>query len=100
MRNPPVALLQPVEFVLMNDYNRAGRMKESSPIVKVSDIGQFVYCSVAWYLERHGHKPDPILLRKGLKGHMEAGKEVERNHSIAGRCEFCSFRKPCTQKIV
>lgn len=45
-------------------------------ILKASEIGQYEYCSVAWFLQRLGKKPIPLLLDKGSKIHEELGSKV------------------------
>ena len=44
--------------------------------IKSSEIGQHEFCSVAWYLQRCGFKPDSKLLDKGLKAHADLGNKI------------------------
>jgi hypothetical protein len=48
-------------------------------MIRVSEIGQFHYCSVAWYLQRYGYKPISSKLEIGLQKHIEYGKILDLN---------------------
>lgn len=43
-----------------------------------SEIGQFHFCSLSWYLQRLGYKPDSQHLSIGLKKHALLGKTLNR----------------------
>jgi len=47
------------------------------PVLKVSEVGRFVYCSVAWHLERQGCEPESSALKKGLEEHADLGEKIE-----------------------
>ncbi|UCF49956.1 MAG: hypothetical protein JSU91_00305 [Thermoplasmatales archaeon] len=49
----------------------------SSDVIKASEIGQYCYCSIAWYLQKCGFKPKSQLLEKGVKKHEELGSIIE-----------------------
>ena len=42
-------------------------------VLTASEIGQYVYCSVSWYLQKCGYKPESIKLDVGLKKHKKMG---------------------------
>jgi len=54
-------------------------MKEQSrkPILKASEIGQFIYCPVAWYLQRQGYKVESPVLDRGLEKHVDLGEQID-----------------------
>jgi CRISPR-associated exonuclease Cas4 len=54
-------------------------MKEQSlkPILKASEIGQFIYCPVAWYLQRQGYKVESPVLDRGLEEHFDMGQRID-----------------------
>ncbi len=54
-------------------------MKEPSrkPILKASEIGQFIYCPVAWYLQRQGYKVESPALDRGLEKHVDLGEQID-----------------------
>lgn len=48
-----------------------------SDIIKASEIGQYHYCSISWYLQKCGYKPKSLMLDIGIKRHMELGKTID-----------------------
>ena len=50
-------------------------MKE--PVLKASEVGRFVYCSVAWHLERQGCQPESAAGEKGLEHHADLGSKID-----------------------
>ena len=46
-------------------------------IISVSEIGQYYYCSIAWYLQKSGYKPKSTMLDIGRKKHIELGKVID-----------------------
>ncbi len=42
-------------------------------VLSASEIGQYIYCSVSWYLQKCGYKPESIKLDVGLKKHKKMG---------------------------
>jgi hypothetical protein len=47
------------------------------PILKASEIGQFIYCPVAWYLQRQGYKVESPVLDRGLEKHVDLGEQID-----------------------
>ena len=48
-----------------------------SDIISASEIGQYIYCSIAWHLQRCGHEPISPLLEVGKKAHIDLGKMMD-----------------------
>lgn len=46
-------------------------------IINASEIGQYCFCSIAWYLQKCGYKPKSPLLEIGIKKHEDLGKIIE-----------------------
>jgi len=46
-------------------------------ILTASEIGQFCYCSMSWYLKRLGYKPTSESIIIGRDKHMELGDLME-----------------------
>ena len=44
--------------------------------IKSSEIAQHEFCSIAWYLQRCGHKPISTLLAVGVKAHKKMGNKM------------------------
>lgn len=53
------------------------KQSKASEIICASEIGQFSFCSVAWYLQKQGYKPDSAALVRGEKAHYILGKQLE-----------------------
>ena len=51
--------------------------KPSKKIISASEIGQYNYCSVAWFLHRCGYEPISEYLDVGTKAHMELGNILD-----------------------
>ena len=60
--------------------------------IRASEIGQYSFCSTAWYLQRCGIKPESSSLLRGIKEHELLGvqfteiKKKERNVHLLRRC--------------
>jgi len=49
----------------------------NNDIINASEIGQFNYCSIAWFLQRSGYKPLSKHLDNGIKVHENLGKIMD-----------------------
>jgi len=49
-------------------------------VISASEIGQFQYCSVSWYLQKKGYKPDSDFIDKGLKKHQDLGRIIDKTN--------------------
>ena len=47
--------------------------QKDTDILSASEIGQYQYCSVAWYLQKSGYEPDSRFIDIGAKKHVELG---------------------------
>lgn len=50
---------------------------KTTDIISASEIGQYHYCSIAWYLQKCGYEPKSPLLDIGIKKHVELGKVID-----------------------
>jgi len=46
-------------------------------ILRASEIGQFIYCPVAWHLQRQGYKGESPALDRGLEEHFDMGGQID-----------------------
>jgi CRISPR/Cas system-associated exonuclease Cas4 (RecB family) len=46
-------------------------------VLSASEIGQFMYCSYAWYLHRCGYEPDSPFLEPGKQAHVDLGNKID-----------------------
>ena len=56
---------------------KKGQTLPGLDIIKASEIGQYCYCSIAWYLQKCGFKPKSQSLERGIKKHEELGNIIE-----------------------
>jgi hypothetical protein len=53
---------------------KINKIKIKSDVFSASGIGQYTYCSTAWYLKRLGYEPTKsIYLKEGFKKHKKIG---------------------------
>ena len=53
---------------------------KDSEIIRASEIGQYHYCSISWYLQKCGFKPRSSSLEVGRKKHIELGKIMDKTN--------------------
>jgi len=58
----------------MSELNKKKFRKNE--IISASEIGQYYFCSKAWYLQKCGYKPDSKFLDIGTKKHKEIGEII------------------------
>jgi len=55
--------------------------KQSLPkktmVLSASEIGQYIYCSYAWYLHRCGYEPESRFLDPGKQAHVALGNRID-----------------------
>ncbi len=63
-------------------------------VITASEISQYIYCPVAWYLKRSGCSPQSPGLERGIDKHIEVGKKLslvqkqERSVQMLRRLEY------------
>ena len=50
---------------------------KETDILRASEIGQYHFCSIAWYLQKCGYQPISPMLEIGTKKHIELGKIMD-----------------------
>lgn len=54
-----------------------GRMKKDDKLFSASEVGQFTFCSVSWFLQRLGYRaPFSKKRSHGMKIHDEIGRKT------------------------
>jgi len=61
---------------MADKYNNKIR---NNKIISASDIGQYSYCSISWYLNKLGIKPNSENISKGVKNHYRLGVELDNS---------------------
>jgi len=62
-----------------------------SNIIRASEIGQYCYCSIAWYLRKCGYEPVSPLLDIGKDKHKNLGKIIYHTQVITKRSKVFSI---------
>lgn len=45
--------------------------------ISASEIGQYHYCSVSWFLQKCGYTPKSPMLEVGAKKHIQLGETID-----------------------
>lgn len=61
---------------------------KDTDIISASEIGQYHYCSIAWYLQRCGYEPKSPMLDIGAKKHVELGRIMDHTQTNIRRSRF------------
>lgn len=64
------------------------RNKRYSDIINASEIGQFYFCSVSWYLQKKGFKPISKNLEIGTKKHENLGEIIDKTKVNSNRSKI------------
>ena len=54
---------------------------KNNAVISASEIGQYYFCSMAWYLQKCGYKPESMSLELGTKKHENLGKIIAKTQS-------------------
>ena len=68
-------------------YKKSYKSKNSQ-IISSSEIGQFNYCSIAWYLKKCGYEPKSPNILIGKDKHIKVGKLIEKTQVSIKRYKF------------
>ena len=63
----------------------------SKKIINASEIGQYNYCSVAWFLQRCGYEPLSESLEVGSKAHVELGNILDYTRQSTEKSRILSY---------
>jgi len=53
------------------------KIYKDTDIIRASEIGQFFFCSISWYLHKCGYKPNSPNIEYGIKKHEDLGRIIE-----------------------
>lgn len=60
----------------------------SKDIINASEIGQFYFCSVSWFLQRKGFKPESKNLDIGIDKHKKLGDIIDKTEAYDKRSKL------------
>lgn len=61
---------------------------KNSEIISASEIGQYHYCSISWYLRKCGHEPISALLDAGAEKHAQLDDVLNKTEKGMKRVVF------------
>jgi hypothetical protein len=64
---------------------------KDSEIISASEIGQFCYCSISWYLQQCGYYPDTPKLEIGIKKHEDLGRIIESSKKSSKKSKILAL---------
>jgi hypothetical protein len=50
---------------------------KKTEVLSASEIGQYIYCSCAWWLQRYGYEPESPFLEPGKQAHVAMGNKID-----------------------
>ncbi|VVB59487.1 Uncharacterised protein [uncultured archaeon] len=53
-------------------------LKKKTDVLSASEIGQYRYCSYAWWLQRCGYEPESQSLEPGKHVHVALGNTIDK----------------------
>ena len=60
-------------------------------IISSSEIGQYKFCSLAWYLQKCGYKPESKYLEIGKNKHNELGLSIDKSEKVLKKSRIISL---------
>ena len=63
----------------------------SNETISASEIGQFQYCSMSWYLQKCGFEPKSPFIEMGTRKHIELGKSIDKYETTLKKSNFLRF---------
>lgn len=60
-------------------------MKQKKQRISASEIGQFHFCPISWYLQKQGFAPASSLLKRGKKTHEHLGSILVKTEKTKKR---------------
>jgi hypothetical protein len=64
---------------------------KGSNIISASEIGQYCYCSISWYLQKCGYKPESHFLDLGKERHVKLGRIIYHTQVTTKKSRFFSI---------
>ena len=68
--------------------SKKGENPRDSDLISASEIGQFHFCSMSWYLHKCGYKPKSPMLDTGIKKHVDLGDFIDNTQKNMRQSRF------------
>lgn len=74
-------------YRLEHDRNTMDKRPNNSDVITASEIAQYAYCPISWYLKRSGCQPNTPGMAEGIKSHEKMGEKIShvQRKEIASR---------------
>ena len=56
------------------------KRSNNSDVITASEIAQYAYCPISWYLKRSGCQPNTPGMVAGMEKHAKVGEEISLVH--------------------
>jgi len=66
-------------------------LSKNFEIISASEIGQYQFCSISWFLQKCGYKPESSMLSIGLKKHTKLGEIIDFTQSNIKKSKLLSY---------
>jgi hypothetical protein len=53
------------------------KVQKKTDVLSASEMGQYIYCSTAWFLQRCGYEPESRFLEPGKQAHISLGNTMD-----------------------
>jgi hypothetical protein len=63
-------------YRLEHDWNTMDKSRKNSDVITASEIAQYAYCPISWYLKRSGCQPNTPGMVAGMKKHARVGEKI------------------------
>lgn len=57
--------------------DRYEKKRFNSKVINASEIGEFQYCSISWFLKKQGYKPESDFIDQGIIKHKKLGETID-----------------------
>jgi hypothetical protein len=61
---------------------------KENDVISASEIGQYHYCSMSWFLQKCGFEPKSPMLEVGARKHIQLGKTIDYTRINAKKSKF------------
>jgi hypothetical protein len=66
-------------------------LSKNTEIISASEIGQYQFCSISWFLQKCGYKPVSSMIDSGLKKHIKLGEMIEFTNANIKKSKLISY---------
>ena len=64
---------------------------KETDVISASEIGQYHYCNMSWFLQKCGYEPKSPALEHGIKKHAELGELIDYTRRITKKSKILAL---------